>query len=96
MATQAEVAAALAYFDACDDLELLMEVLRGIRPRAAAAVRRYETRNVDAPGPDPVAAAAMPATRDAALRTVRQTEDFAQLQALSRAIGRRIETLRPS
>ena len=88
-----EVAAAIAYFERSDDLNQLIELIRAIRPRAAAAVRRFESRNTDVPAPLEIPRADVPASREAALRTVRETNDFAQLQALSRAIGRRVEEL---
>lgn len=88
-----EVASAIAYFERSDDLNQLLEVLRAIRPRAAASVRRFESRNAEVPAPLEMPRSGAPASREAALRTVRETNDFAQLQALSRAIGRRIEEL---
>ena len=89
-----EVAAAIAFFESSDDVEFLLGVLRSIQPRAAAEVRRQERRGRDVPAPLPIVASEPPATREAALQTVRATSDFGQLQALSRAIGRRVEALR--
>ena len=93
MTDERAVARAIAYFETCDDVELLRELLRALRPRAAAEVRRHERRGTDAPSPRPIAPAEHPATLAEARRTVRETSDFAQLQALSRAIGRRVEAL---
>jgi hypothetical protein len=88
-----EVARAIAFFQQCDDIELLRELLRALRPRAAAEVRRHESRGRRAPAPSNIAAAERAATEPEARRTVRATTDFAQLQALSRAIGKRVEEL---
>jgi hypothetical protein len=88
-----DVARSIAYFESTDDLALLQETLRLIRPRAAAAVRRLEASGRAAPPPAEIEAAAAPATKQEALRTLRAIDDFAELQAVSRAIGRRIEML---
>jgi hypothetical protein len=88
-----DLAAAVAFFQSTDDVELLKSELRRIRPLAARAVSGFERSGKDAPQPLDVAPAAQPASRDAALRTARQVKDFGELQALSRAIGRRIEQL---
>ena len=96
MPSQADVARAIAYFQACEDAEELRDLLRTLRPRAAAEVRRHERRGTEAPSPRTIPAAAGAATAAEALRTVRETTDFAQLQALTRAIGRRVEELQSS
>jgi len=88
-----DVAGAIAFFESTTDLALLHEVLRTIRPRASAEVRRYERAGRPVPSPDAGAAAADPAGQTEALQTVRSTKDFAQIQALARAVGRRIEAL---
>ena len=93
MASDHDVARALAFFEACDDRELLQEVLRGIRPRAAAEVRRLTSRGQEPPPPREIGAAPEALTQQQALQTVKDTTDFGQLQALARAIGRRVEEL---
>ena len=93
---ESEVARAVAYFEACDDLRLLHDVLRSIRPRAAAEVRKHERRGSRVPAPLTIPPAADPSTREEALRTVKGANDFGQLQALSRTIGRRVEALQES
>ena len=93
MASDHDVARAIAFFEACDDRTLLQEVLRGIRPRAAAEVRRLTARGQEAPAPREIGAAPEALTQHQALETVRNTSDFGQLQALARAIGRRVEEL---
>jgi hypothetical protein len=89
----ADVARAIAFFEASDDADLLRETLRQIRPRAAAAVQRIEASGRAAPAPAGIAAASEAASREEALRIARGVQDFAELQVLSRAIGRRLETL---
>jgi hypothetical protein len=93
MADEKDVARAIAYFEQCDDVELLRGLLRSVRPRAAAAVRRHETRGSRVPDPDEIEASESPASEAEARRVLRTIDDFAQLQALSRAIGRRVEEL---
>ena len=83
------VARAIAFFEACEDTKLLRDVLTGIRPRAAAEVRRV--KNV--PNPRELAAASSAAGKDEALKTVQATKDLALMQAISRAVGRRLEAL---
>jgi hypothetical protein len=96
MATDEAVARAIAFFNACDDVDLLQDVLRGIQPRASAEVRRQLARNREAPPPRDIAPASNPASQDEALKTVRDAGDFGQLQALARAAGRRVESLNAS
>ncbi|SRR6266480_2317418 len=91
-----DVARAIAFFESTNDLDLLREVLRTIRPRALAAVRRHERSRQPVPSPDDIAASAEPADKAEALRTVSSTEDFGRLQAISRVVGRRIESLQES
>jgi hypothetical protein len=91
-----DVARAIAYFSACPDAELLRGVLKIVQPKAAAAVRQAMQQRRDVPPPLDIAASADAATQEQALRTVRSTQDFAQLQALARAVGRRVEELNAS
>jgi hypothetical protein len=88
-----DIAGAIAFFQQSRDKALLQEVLRKIRPRAAAAVRRYQERGTQIPPPQDVAPAAVTAAKEAALRTVEADLDFGQLQAVSRAVGQRLESL---
>lgn len=87
-----EVAKAIAFFASCTDAELLRDVLRQIQPKAAAAARKFSNR--EPPNPAAIQPAAEPASKDDALKTVRTVIDFAQMQALARAVGRRVEELR--
>ena len=88
-----DVARAIAFFEACDDRQLLRGLVREIQPRAAAEVRRLSQQRRPIPPPQELSAAEAPANRDEALRTLKTVRDFSQLQALARAIGRRVEAL---
>jgi hypothetical protein len=87
------IARAIACFEQSDDVAFLRDVLRAIRPRAEAAARRHEQAGRRAPDPMEVAPSAQPATPQDAMKAVRATKDFAQLQAMARAAGRRVEQL---
>ena len=89
------VARALAYFSASDDLMLLHRLSAGIAPRARSMVGAIiAKRGEDAiPAPAAVDPAPEPASPEEAQRTLERTDDFALLQTLARAIGRRIEDL---
>ena len=91
-----DVARAIAYFSVCPDAELLRGVLKTIQPKAAAAVRQAQMQRREVPPPLDIEPSANAATKDEALKTVRSVQDFAQLQALARAVGRRIEDLNAS
>jgi hypothetical protein len=93
MTNENDIARAIAFFQQCEDLPLLRRVLEEIRPRASAEVRRYLQRDRTPPPPRDIAPAASPAGRDEALQTVKATKDFAELQAIARAVGQKIETL---
>lgn len=87
-----QVARAIAYFESCTDAELLRTVLRQIQPKAAAAARKFSNR--EPPNPAAIMASETAASKDEALRTAQTVKDFAQLQAIARAVGRRVEELR--
>src|SRR5437773_12188912 len=82
---EADIARAIAFFEACDDLPLLLEQLRRIRPRAAAEVGRLERMRRRVPPPADVLSASSRASQEEAVRTVSDTRDFAWMQALARA-----------
>jgi hypothetical protein len=93
---QREAAArAIACFEACDDLVLLHRLLGEIAPRARKLVAGFLSRGDEDSIPEPadIRAAREAASQEEALKTLRATNDFALLQALSRAIGRRVEAL---
>jgi hypothetical protein len=87
------VARAIACFEASDDVAFLRDVLRVIRPRAEAATLRAAQQGKSVPAPGNVPPAPEAATAVEAMATVRATKDFAQLQAMARAAGRRAEAL---
>src|SRR3954469_5812514 len=88
-----DIARAIAYFAACPDAELLRGVLKTIQPKAAAAVRQAQLKRRDVPPPLDIEPSSSAASQEEAMKTVRSVQDFAQLQALARAVGRRIEEL---
>lgn len=88
------LARAVAFFEGCDDPVLLHELSAVVARRA----KRFVARALAAGGEDAIpapatVAPAMPASAREARRLVERTPDFAELQALARAIGRRTETL---
>jgi hypothetical protein len=87
-----DVAKAIAFFQSCTDAALLRDVLKTIQPKAAAAARKFAGR--EPPNPAAIQAAPAPASEEQALHTVRRIQDFAELQAVARAVGRRVEELR--
>ena len=90
-----EFARAVAFFECCDDPVLLHElsaiVARRTKRFVAKAIAKGGEDAIPAPADPPPAAA--PASERDARGLVEQTNDFAELQALARAIGRRTETL---
>lgn len=80
------VARAIAFFEECDDIELMRRALSDAAPRVRRIVQGYVRRRAAEriPPPAHLVRAPLPATR---------VEDFALLQALTRAIGRRVEEL---
>ena len=87
------VARAIACFESTEDVAFLRDVLRTIRPRAESATLQAVKRGKPVPPPQDIPAALHPATHAQALATVRATKDFALLQAMARAAGRRAEAL---
>ncbi len=90
-----EVARAIAFFEASDDLRLLRGLLAEIAPRARRMIESQVSSGGEdsIPPPAKIEPAARPAAREEALATLRSTVDLALLQAMSRAIGRRVEAL---
>jgi hypothetical protein len=95
MTSREEVARALAFFDASDDIVLLHQLIAEAAPRARRLVGTYLASGTEEgiPGPADLRAARQSATREEALATLRHTDAFALFQVLVRAIGRRIETI---
>ena len=90
-----DLARAVAFFERCDDPVLLHELLAVVARRTkrfvAQALAQGGEDAIPAPAEEP--APASPARERDARRLVERTKDFAELQALARAIGRRTETL---
>ncbi|MDE2934873.1 MAG: hypothetical protein OXS47_13530 [Chloroflexota bacterium] len=90
-----ELARAVAFFEQSDDPVLLHELLAVVARRTkrfvAQAMAQGGEDAIPAPAEEP--APASPARERDARRLVERTKDFAELQALARAIGRRTETL---
>ncbi len=96
MSTSPDAAArAIAFFESTDDLPLLHRCAEEIAPRAKRMVARYLRQGSEdsIPYPTKLPRAAQPATAGEAQQTLAATTDFALLQAIARAIGRRIEAL---
>jgi hypothetical protein len=91
-----DVARALAFFDANDDVAFLRQLLQDVAPkvRRMVAVMLERGGGEDAiPPPADLRAARQPASRNEAIATLHRTSDFSLLQVLTRAIGRRIEAI---
>jgi hypothetical protein len=95
MSQREDVARAMAFFEASDDVALLHELTGEIAPRVKQMVGKMLARGSEEsiPPPPDLHAAKDAATQDEALATLRATEDFPLLQVLARSIGRRIETI---
>ncbi|MCC6381563.1 MAG: hypothetical protein IT304_03595 [Dehalococcoidia bacterium] len=95
MTLREDVARAMAFFEATNEIGLLHQLTAELAPRARRLVADYLQRGSedDIPAPAELRPARQPATREAAARTVRTTNDFALLQVLARSIGQRIEAI---
>lgn len=95
MTPREQVARALAFFESCDDPDLLHRGLEEAAPRAKKMVAGYLARGAEEgiPGPADVRGAKEAAKQDEALKTLRTVNDFPLFQVLTRAIGQRIEAI---
>jgi len=93
MTQEQDIASAIAFFQQSSDKAMLQEALRTLRPKAAAAVRRYQERGQQVPPPQELTPAPEPASKQEALRTLGKDLEFGQLQAITRSIGQRLESL---
>ena len=95
MNARESVARALAFFEQSEDIGLLHEEIEAVAPRVKRLVTRHIARSTEEtlPPPADLRAARAAAERDEAIATLHRVEDFALLQVLARAIGRRIEAL---
>lgn len=95
MTSRDEAARTIAYFDQCDDMTALRSALEEAAPRIKKMVTAMLKKGAEEsiPGPAELRGAKEPASPVESLRTLRTIPDFALLQAITRAIGRRVETL---
>ncbi|NUQ56691.1 MAG: hypothetical protein HUU14_12450 [Dehalococcoidia bacterium] len=95
MTSREDVARAMAFFESCEDISLLHELIGEVAPRARRLIANLLSGgNEDAiPPPASIRSARAAASRDEAIRTLRQVDDFALLQVLARCIGQRIEAI---
>jgi len=85
----------MAFFEESDDIALLHQMTAEISPRAKRMVGRHLAKGTEEtiPPPADLRAARDAASREEAMATVRNLQDFPLFQALARSIGRRIETI---
>jgi hypothetical protein len=95
MPSRDDVARAIAYFESCDDVDLLRKTLADVAPRARRLVVRYLGHGGEdaVPAPADVPHTPIAASQDDALKILAAANDFALLQAMTRAMGRRVEEL---
>jgi hypothetical protein len=95
MDAREQTARAIAFFEECDDIALLHQLVAEIAPRARRMVAGFLARGTEEiiPPPAELRAARSPASRDEALKTVRTLSDFGLLQVVARAIGQRAEAI---
>lgn len=88
-------AQAITFFENSDDMPLLRASLEEAAPRIKRMVIAFLQKGTEEaiPPPSDLRGAREAASREAALQCLRKTQDFSLLQALTRAIGQRIETL---
>ena len=95
MTPREQVARAVAFFEASDDMALLRASLEESAPRVKRLVAGFLQRGTEEaiPPPADVRAAREPATPEEAVQCLRTMQDFSLLQSMTRAIGQRIETM---
>jgi hypothetical protein len=95
MTPSEQTARAIAFFERSDDMALLRSALEEAAPKVkrmvAGMLQRGTEENI--PPPSDLRGAREAATREEALATLRKAQDFSLLQAITRAIGQRIETM---
>mgnify|MGYP000034586997 CR=1 FL=1 len=95
MTPREQAARAITFFENTDDMPLLRKCLEESAPRIKRMVANYLQKGTEEgiPHPADIRGARDGAAREEALQSLRKTQDFALLQAMTRAIGQRIETL---
>lgn len=89
------VARALACFEQSDDIGPLHELLDEVAPRARRAIGQFMQKGGEdaIPPPADIGPAREPATLAEASQTLRTTNDFPLLLAMTRTIGQRVEAI---
>ncbi len=89
------VARAIACFDQSDDIAALHALLDEVAPRAKKAITQYVRKGGEdaIPAPAEIGPAREAASLAEATGTLRSTNDFPLLLAMSRSIGRRVEAI---
>lgn len=95
MSRELETARAVAYFEGCDDVILLHQLVGEIAPMAKKMVGRHLASKPEGtvPGPADIVAAEEAASKEEALKALRGADDFALLQCMARSIGQRVEAI---
>lgn len=95
MTPREQTARAITYFENADDMQMLRASLEEAAPRIKRMVVAFLQKGDEEaiPPPSDLRGARESATKDEAVQCVRKTTDFSLLQAMTRAIGQRIETL---
>ncbi|MEO8539190.1 MAG: hypothetical protein ABI577_05570 [bacterium] len=95
MTPREETARAIAYYETSEDMAALRAALEEAAPRVKRMVGTFLKQGTEEtiPGPADLRGAKDAATATQALQTLRKMQDFALLQSITRAVGRRIETL---
>ena len=95
MTPREQTARAITFFEGCDDMALLRGGLEEAAPRVKRMVAGFLQRGTEdaIPPPADLRGAREAATRVEAMETLKKAQDFGLLQAMTRAIGQRIETM---
>lgn len=95
MTPKEETARAITFFDNTDDMALLRGLLEESAPRVKKLVTGFLKRGTEEaiPSPTELRGARDAASERDAVATLRKAQDFGLLQAMTRAIGRRIEAM---
>lgn len=95
MTAREDVARAMAFFEATNDIALLHQAVGEVAPRAKKMVAQFLRHGAEEniPPPADLRPARQAASQLEALRTLRNLNDFGLLQVLARSIGQRIEAI---
>ena len=95
MSPREQAARAIAFFERSDDMPALRACLEEAAPRIKRMVASFLQRGTEdaIPGPADIRSARDAAAKAEAIATLRNVADFTLLQAMTRAIGQRIEML---